>query len=82
MQPARHQIVHNVVAARDLVEHVVDEPLFFRQRHLLEAEMGRGLLVGMGLCHRELTLGEGGDGIAACRAHGYMAEVSTVHPYR
>ena len=29
----------------------------------------------MGLCHRELTLGEGGDGIAACRAQSYMAGV-------
>ena len=40
MQPARHQVVHQVVAARDRMEHVVDQPLLVGKRHLPEAEMG------------------------------------------
>ena len=42
VQPAGHQVVHQVVAARDLVENVVDQPLLFGERHLLVAEMGVG----------------------------------------
>ena len=40
MQPERHQIVHQVVAARDAVEHVVDQRLLVLKRHLPGAEMG------------------------------------------
>ena len=34
MQAERHQIVHQVVARRDAVEHVVDQRLLVRKRHL------------------------------------------------
>ena len=40
VQPARHQVVHQVVAARDAVEHVVDQRLLVVERHVPEAEMG------------------------------------------
>ena len=40
VQPARHQVVHQVVAARDRMEHVVHQPLLVGQRHGLLAEMG------------------------------------------
>ena len=40
MQPGRHQVVHQVVAPRHLVEHVVDQRLLVAERHLAEAEMG------------------------------------------
>ena len=33
VQPARHQVVHQVVAARDAVEHVVDQRLLVVERH-------------------------------------------------
>ena len=39
VQAARHQIVHQVVAAGDLVEHVVDQALLGLQRHAAVAEM-------------------------------------------
>ena len=42
VQPARHQVVHQVVAPRDRVEHVVDQRLLVVERHLAEAEMGVG----------------------------------------
>ena len=45
MQPERHQVVHQVVAARDAVEDVVDQPLLVLKRHLPGAEMS-------GFCHR------------------------------
>jgi len=44
MQAERHEIVHQVVARRDAVEHVVDQRLLVRKRHLARAEMG--------VCHR------------------------------
>jgi hypothetical protein len=34
MQPGRHQVVHQVVALRHLVEHVVDQRLLLAERHL------------------------------------------------
>jgi hypothetical protein len=40
VQPRRHQVVHQVVTARDLVEDVVDLGLLLGKRHGLEAEMG------------------------------------------
>jgi hypothetical protein len=40
VQPARHQVVHEVVAPRDAVKNVVNPRLFVFKRHLLEAEMG------------------------------------------
>ena len=40
MQAARHQVVHQVVAASDRREHVVDQRLLVRQRHRAVAEMG------------------------------------------
>ena len=55
VQAAGHQIVHHVVAAGDLVEHVVDEMLLLGQRHLGIAEMGRTLSVGMGIGHLTLA---------------------------
>ena len=43
VQPAGHQIVHNVVALSDLMEHVVDQILLVVERHFGIAEMGSGL---------------------------------------
>ena len=40
MQPARHQVVHQVVAARNRMEHVVDHALLVGQGHGAFAEMG------------------------------------------
>ena len=40
MQPGRHQVVHQVVAPRHLVEHVVDQRLLVAERHVAKAEMG------------------------------------------
>ena len=40
VQPARHQVVHQVVAACHRMEHVVHQPLLVGQRHGLFAEMG------------------------------------------
>ena len=40
MQPARHQVVHQIVAPRHRAEHVVDPPLLVVERHGGEAEMG------------------------------------------
>ena len=42
MQPARHQVVHQVVAPCHRVEDVVDQRLLVVERHLAEAEMGVG----------------------------------------
>ena len=47
MQPARHQVVHQVVAPRHAVEHVVDQRLLVAERHLPEAEMGVSPARGM-----------------------------------
>jgi hypothetical protein len=43
VQPGRHEVVHEVVAARDGAEHLVDPPLLVAQRHAVEAEM-RGVV--------------------------------------
>jgi hypothetical protein len=40
MHAARHQVVHQVVAPRDGVEHAVDKALLVVERHVAEAEMG------------------------------------------
>ena len=40
VQPGRHQVVHQVVALRHLVEDVVDQRLLLAERHLAKAEMG------------------------------------------
>ena len=40
VQPARHEIVHQVVAARHAVKNVVDQRLLVLERHAPEAEMG------------------------------------------
>ena len=40
MQAGRHQVVHQVVAAGDRMEHVVDQRLLVAKRHVTEAEMG------------------------------------------
>jgi hypothetical protein len=40
MQPERHQVVHQIVAARDAAEYVVDQRLLVRERHLARAERG------------------------------------------
>ena len=40
VQPARHQVVHEVVAARHAVENVVDQRLLVVERHLPKSEMG------------------------------------------
>ena len=40
VQAARHQVVHQVVAARDAAEHVVDQRLLVGERHGAVAEMG------------------------------------------
>src|ERR1700680_718444 len=40
MEAARHEVVHEVVAAGDGGEHVVDEALARLRRHLLETETG------------------------------------------
>ena len=40
MQPERHQVVHQIVAARDAAEDVVDQRLLVRKRHLARAEIG------------------------------------------
>ena len=40
VQPARHQVVHEVVAPRDAVKDVVDPRLLVPKRDLLESEMG------------------------------------------
>jgi len=42
VQPAGHQIVHNVVTARDLMEYVVDQRLLVGKRHGAKSEMGLG----------------------------------------
>ena len=42
VQPARHHIVHQVVAPGDLVEDVIHQCLLFGQRHRLEAERSVG----------------------------------------
>jgi len=41
MQTGRHQVVHQVVAARHAGEDLVDARLLVGKRHFLEAEMGR-----------------------------------------
>ena len=41
VQAARHQVVHQVVTARDALKHVVDQRLLVRKRHLARAERGR-----------------------------------------
>ena len=58
MQPARHQVVHQVVAARDLVEYVVDQPLLVGEGHLAEAEMGvlTGRAIGLLAVRHEIFL--------------------------
>ena len=40
VQPARHQVVHQVVAPRDAVKDVVDQRLLVGKRAPAEAEMG------------------------------------------
>jgi len=45
VQPAGHEIVHEVVAAGHAAEDVVDQRLLVLERHLLETEMG--LLAGL-----------------------------------
>ena len=40
MDAAAHQVVHQVVAVGDAVEHVVDQPLLVLERHRPLAEMG------------------------------------------
>ena len=47
VQPARHQVVHQVVAAGDRMKHVVDHALLVGERHGFFAEMG----VLFGLAH-------------------------------
>src|SRR5690606_12504940 len=41
VQAARHQVVHEVVAIRDLMEHLVDEGLLLAAGDLAEAEARR-----------------------------------------
>src|SRR5580704_18882287 len=43
MEATGHQVVHEVVAPRHALEHVVDQRLLFLDRYLTEAEMGVGL---------------------------------------
>ena len=62
MQAARHQVVHQVVAPRDRMEHVVDQRLLVVERHLAEAEIGLGRLA-----HRRSSCA-GQDHSAAARA--------------
>src|SRR3974390_3905216 len=45
MQAERHQVVHQIVAARDAVKNVIDQRLLGRKRHPFGAELG-------GFCHR------------------------------
>ena len=40
VQAARHQVVHQVVAPRHRMEHVVDQRLLVAKRHPAEAEIG------------------------------------------
>ena len=40
VEPAGHQIVHEIVARRDLVEHGIDAFLLLVERHAGKAEMG------------------------------------------
>ena len=51
MQAARHQIVHDIVAMRDLVEDVVDEALLLVEADFRIAEMRprAGVLIRRGL---------------------------------
>jgi hypothetical protein len=45
VQPTRHQVVHQVVAARDRAEHVVHLGLLLGKPHALVAEIGGGFAV-------------------------------------
>ena len=38
VQPARHEVVHQIVALRHLAKHIVDQRLLLAERHPLEAE--------------------------------------------
>jgi hypothetical protein len=40
VQPARHEIVHQVVAVRHAAKHIVDARLLVLERQALEAEIG------------------------------------------
>jgi hypothetical protein len=40
MQPERHEVVHQIVTARDAVKNVVDQCLLGRKRYLFGAELG------------------------------------------
>jgi hypothetical protein len=40
VQPARHEVVHQVVSVGDAAEDIVDMSLLVRQRDLPEAEIG------------------------------------------
>ncbi len=51
VQPARHQVVHQVVAPRHRMEHAIDHALLVGERH--------GLLAEMGLIARVLAAGHG-----------------------
>jgi hypothetical protein len=39
VQAGRHQVVHQVIAARDRVENIVHQTLFFLDRHSPEAKI-------------------------------------------
>jgi hypothetical protein len=40
MQSKRHQVIHEIVTARDAAEDVVDQRLLVSERHLARAEIG------------------------------------------
>ena len=46
VQPARHRVVHEVVARRDGVEHAAHAGLLLAPRHLLVAEVGEAVGIG------------------------------------
>jgi hypothetical protein len=48
VQPARHDIVHQVVALGDLVEDIVDQTLLLVETNLGKAEIGFRLIVFWG----------------------------------
>ena len=67
MQAERHQVVHQVVAAGDAVEHVVDQRLLVRKRHFPRAELG-------GVCHCISCLF--GQTIARRRKRRYVSRIN------
>ena len=75
VQAGRHQVVHQVVAARDRMEHVVDQRLLVAKRHVAVAEMG---VLGHAILRKRFA----GGTIARAWRGGYVRAADAVNQMR